>query len=312
MLKKIKNQLPILIVSTIVLIYPVSVYASTQPDGGFEPNQIEVENPLEGIFSSYPTIFNRVESIFQQISLGNVEGAVDGILGAIGLLNPAYESVRISGGEEEDNPYANPEIPEEVQDLEQHTDIVRSEIPQKLSQVVFSPSGQSAMAEQSAQIQTIAETSAQAQQAATGVLISSAQIAQTSTTHAGSIQTLAQEAEGANASQDVLKALAAQNEDLAQIIAGNSTQLANLGEIATYQSLQLDGINGQLTALNGTGQVLQVLVASQNYLLSQVDDALGQQKEYEQYKDSLKDGLNRNMSQIVFVPGLFREGAVNE
>ena len=306
---KIKSQVKILILSGIMVISPLAGYASTQPNRGVEPDE---SSTIGNVLWSTPNILNEVQTIFQQISSGNIEGAIEGVLGALGLLNPAHESVRISSGEDEDNPYANPETPEEVYDLEQHTDVVRSEIPQKLSQVVFSPSGQEAMANQSAQVQAIQEVSNQAIQAVSVASQESDQIAQTSTTHADNIQALAQEAQSADASQDVLKALAAQNEDFAQIIAGNSTQLANLGEIATYQSVQLSGINGQLTALNETGQVLQVLLASQNYLMSQVDDALGQQKDYQQYKDTLKNSLNRNMSQTVFIPGLFNGGAGNE
>jgi len=293
-------------ISGILVVTPVSALGSTQTD--VEPNEVSGGATIGDVLYESPNILNEVQSIWQKISSGNLEGAIAGILGAIGLLNPAHESARISNGEDGDNPYSDPETPEEVYDLEQHTDVVRAEIPQRLSQIVFSPSGQEAMANQSAQVQEIQQVSNQAQQAASGVLSESDQIAQTSTNHAEQIQSLGESAQSADASQDVLKALAAQNNDLAQIMAGNSSQLANLGEIATYQSVQLSGINGQLTALNETGQVTQVLLASQNYLLSQVDDALGQQKEYQQYKDSLKDGLNRNMTQMVYIPGLFGGG----
>ena len=302
---KIKKITTILMVS-IVITCPISVYGSTQTDG-------EGEGATIGdVLYESPDLVNEVQSIWQKISSGNIEGAIEGILGAIGLLNPAHESARISSGEDGDNPYANPETPEEVYDLEQHTDVVRSQIPQKLSQVVFSTSGQEAMAERTAQVQEIQQVSNEAQQAASVVVSESDQVAQTSTTHADNIQALGESAQSADASQDVLKALAAQNQDFAQIIAGNANQLANLGEIATYQSVQLSGINGQLTALNETGQVTQVLLASQNYLLSQVDDALDRQQEYQQEKDSLKDGLNRDLSQMVYIPGLFNGDAGNE
>ena len=305
MLKKIESQVKILMISGIVVITPMSAWGSTQPDTSESPNEVSGGSTIGDILYESPNIVDNVQSIWPKISSGNLEGAIEGILGAIGLLNPAHESVRISSGEDEDNPYANPETPEEVYDLEQHTDIVRTQIPQRLSQVVFSPSGQEAMAERNERVQEIQRVSNEAQQAASVVTIESKQIAQTSTNHGDNIQALGESAQSADASQDVLKALAAQNQDFAQIIAGNANQLANLGEIATYQSVQLSGINGQLTALNETGQVTQVLLASQNYLLSQVDDALGQQKDYQQYKDTLKNSLNRNMSQTVFIPGLF-------
>ena len=306
MLKKIESQVKIIILSGMVVVTPVSALGSTQTD--VEPNGVSGGATIGEVLYESPNIVNEVQSIWQKISSGNLEGAIEGILGAIGLLNPAHESARISNGEDGDNPYSDPETPEEVYELEQHTDIVRSQIPQQLSQVVFSPKGQKALAEQSAQVQAIQEVSNQAQQATSLVFQDSKQLAQTSTTHAENIEELAQEAESAQASQDILKALAAQNNDLAQIMAGNSSQLAQLGEIGVYTSVQLNGVTAQLKTLNDTGQTLEVLLASQNYLMSQVDDALGQQKDYQQYKDTLKNSLNRNMTQMVYIPGLFGGG----
>ncbi len=293
-----------------MVITPVSARGSTQSDSGANTNEVVRSSTMGDVLYESPVSVNEVQSIWQKISSGNLEGAIEGILGAIGLLNPAHESARVSNGEDGDNPYAEPETPEEVYDLEQHTEAVRSQIPQELSQVVFSPSGQEAMANQSAQVREIQEISNQAQQATNLVSQNSKQLAQTGINQAGKIKELAEEAQAANASQDVLKALAAQNEDLAQIMAGNSSQLAQLGEIGLYQSVQLNGLTAQLKALNDKGQTLEVLLASQNYLMSQVDDALGQQKEYQQYKDTLNNSLNQNMSQTVYIPGLFRESSI--
>ena len=148
---KIKRQVRILMISGILVVTPVSALGSTQID--VEPNEVSGGATIGDVLYESPNILNEVQSIWQKISSGNLEGAIEGILGAIGLLNPAHESARISNGEDGDNPYSDPETPEEVYDLEQHTDIVRSEIPQRLSQVVFSPSGQEAMAARSAQVQ---------------------------------------------------------------------------------------------------------------------------------------------------------------
>lgn len=294
-----------IMVCCVLVVYPLSVQA--QSEGGIKgQKEVTKQNlTIEEVLVEAPDIISDIKRIWQKITGGNVEGAIEAILGAIGIGNPAYESTRVGSGEEEDNPYANPETPEEVYDLERHTDIVRSQIPQKLSQVVFSPEGQKMMAEETAQVEAIQRVSHQAQQAANLVYQESATIALEGKIQADKVKTLREEAKSADASQDVLKAISAQNEELAQILAGNSSQLTQLGEIGLYQSVQLNGLNAQLAALNGKAQVLEVLVSSQNYLMSQMDDAIGQQKEYQQYKDSLKNGLNRNMSQMVFIPGLY-------
>ncbi len=298
-----------------MMFLPLSVYGSTQPDD-IEVDEIEVET-VEGlgrikeVLKQTPTVIQQVQKLYGQISTGDFNSAIEGILGAMGLLNPAQEAARISNSEDENNPYANPETPQEVYELQKHTAIVRSQMPQQLSQIVFSHSGQEAMARESEQLQQIQSASTQAQLGAGLAFGDLERIAQENGTYARDVGVTAGDAQSMRASQDVLKALAEQNEELSQIIAGNSEQLAYLGEIGAYQSLQLSGVNAQLAALNGKGQVLEVLMASQNYLMSQLNSTMTQQQEYQQYKDSLDHALNRNMLQMVFIPGLFpkSEGA---
>ncbi|MDJ0647139.1 MAG: hypothetical protein QNJ60_00395 [Xenococcaceae cyanobacterium MO_188.B19] len=291
------------------VMLPLVAYGSTQP-GGAETASIEVENGDSGlgdIVRFAPTIIEKARTIYGQISSGDYDSAVVGILGALGIINPASESGQASNSEDSENPYANPETPEEVWELEQYTDYLRSKMPQRLSQIVFGRTGQEKMAAESEQIQAIEQASYEATESANSAYSKTEEIAKENVDYADSVVDSASEAQASKASQDVLKAIAAQNKDISHIMAGNSEQLSYLGEIATYQSSQLSGLSSQLTALNGKGETLQVLMASQNYLLSQVDDALGQQKDYQQYKDSLERGIEQNMSRAMFIPGLFKD-----
>ncbi len=248
-----------------------------------------------------------IKEIYDEISSGEVESALRRILELLGLIDPAEESE--IDNSEEDNPYANPETPEEVWELENYEDIHRSRMPQKMSQIVFSKSGQEIMAAESEQVQAIESASYEAQQLASTAYDNLDQIATENIDYSNKIIDKASEAKAAKASQDVLKALAAQNQEIGQMLAGNSEQLAYLGEIATHQSFQLSGLSSQLSVLNGKTQVLQVLAASQNSLMSQVDSSLRQQREYQQYKDSLDRGVNQRMSQTIFIPGLFKDNS---
>ncbi len=150
-----------------MMFLPLSVYGSTQPDD-IEVEEIEVET-VEGlgrikeVLKQTPTVIQQVQKLYGQISTGDLNSAIEGILGAMGLLNPAQEAARISNSEDENNPYANPETPQEVYELQKHTAIVRSQMPQQLSQIVFSHSGQEAMAIESEQIEQIQSASTQAQ-----------------------------------------------------------------------------------------------------------------------------------------------------
>ena len=271
------------------VLFPLSAYSSTE---------VETESS---------TFIEKAETIYSQISAGDLDSAIRGILGALGIINPPHQSQRASSSEEEENPYANPETPEEVWELEQHTDILRSKMPQKLSQIVFSAKGQEKMARESEEIKAIEEASYQATQSAYSAQNQINEVVVRNIHYVNSVENKASTARVEKASQNVLKALAEQNRDISQIMKGNSEQLGYLAQIATNQSSQLSGLSTQLTALHKNDEILKVLMGSQNYLLSQVDDALGQQKDYQQYKDSLARGLDQNASRAIFIPGLFKD-----
>lgn len=304
---------------------PASVYASLQPiDLDLQP--IDLGTIGEEILPDYgqkkglsltsrevllqvPPIVSNTKDIFRSINTGNIEGAIDrivGILGQLGLLDPAYESARV--GTDPSGPYSNPQTPEEVYSLQRYKDIVRSSSPQKASQVVFGQVGQSALFKQSQAVAAAQQASLKGQQGVANAYQESAKLTTQNVAYAGNVEAQASKAKSENVSQDVLKAIAAQNSDLAKIAAGNSAQLAQLGKAASYQSAQLSAANTQLTALNDKTQTLAALSASQNYQTAQINAALDHQNHYQQLKDSLQQNAAYQSSNLIYIPGLVPKG----
>ncbi|NJO93697.1 MAG: hypothetical protein HC820_03840 [Hydrococcus sp. RM1_1_31] len=235
-----------------------------------------------------------------------------GILGELGLLDPADESSRvgeggtISDGSSDGNPYSNPETPEEVYELQRYTDVVRSEIPQELSQIVFGPEGQKSQSQQTEDLQLAQQATLEASLGANDAYEESVKLSKENADSAETVDAEADKAQSSKASQDVLKAIASQNADLAKIGAGTSSQLAQIGKAVSYQAAQLNATNTQLTALNDKTQVLTVLSASQNYQLAQLDAAIDHQSHYQQIKDSTWQRAAAQSSSVVYIPGLVK------
>ena len=227
-------------------------------------------------------------------------------MGELGLVDPAYEASRIFT--DPDNPYSNPQTPEEVYDMQRHTDIVGSKIPQELSQIVFGQEGQKALSEQSQALQEAQQASLSAQQEVVNAYQYSAQQAEQNTVYAEYVAVNSEKAQSHTVSQDVLKAIAAQNEEIAKIGAGNSAQLAQLGKAASYQAAQISAVNTNLTALNDKTQTLAVLSASQNYQAAQIYTAISHENYYEQSKDSLQQNAAYQASNLIYIPGLLPKG----
>lgn len=334
-----KKQTKHVVVGTILaaVAVPVSAYASLQPidlpfdlPGGSSPQGRQSSGtwdeaiPSRGSQSSaatwdeaipqIPPIISASKGIFRNISRGNVDGALDGvisILGKLGILNPMEEAARASAGAtsaSSDRPYSNPQTPKEVYDLQRHVDAVRSEIPQNLSQIVFGPQGQQALDEQSQAIEEAQAASQAGQAGAAQSYQKSAQQAQQNATYAANVSAEADKAQSATASQDVLKGIAAQNKDLARINSGSSEQLAQLGKAASYQSTQLSAANAQLAGLNDKSQTLEILSASQNDQMAQINGAIAQQNNYEHLKDDIKLDAGYQSSTMIYIPGLVPKG----
>jgi hypothetical protein len=300
-----------------VFILPATVYASTQPidwDAIYEETLSNSEG--EDDLLKVPGIALKTEEIWRSISAGDTEGVIYGffgLLGELGLFDPADISARLGdgtgepGASEGKNPYSNPKTPAQVYDLQRYTDLVRSEMSQKMSQTIFGTKGQQIRSEQAQSLQVAQSASLAAQQKTGEVSKQSSEQAAQNAESASKVGESASKAQSARASQDVLKAIAAQNADLANIGAGSSTQMAHLGEAASYQSAQLSAVNAGLNALNDKTQSLEALSAAQNYSLAQVDASLDHQIHYQQQKDSAQESFAHQSSTMVYIPGLVKE-----
>lgn len=323
-----------------IIILPASVYASLQPldlqtigeQTSFDLETINelpssnlesiAEEALVGqnnessltsreVLLKVPPVVSATQDIFRSINTGDIQGAFNRIIGILGELNlrdPAHESDRVAT--ESENPYSNPQTPEEIYDRQRHADIVRAEISQKLSQVVFGPRGQQALSQQNQEVQKAQQVSQAGQRGVAATYRESTQKAQQSVTYAKTVETQGKKAQSANVTQRVMKAIAAQNEDLAKIGSGNSVQLAHLVKATAYQSAQSSATNSQLTALNDKTQTLAVLGASQNYQAAQINAAIERQNHSQQLKDSLQENAAYQSTNLVYIPGLVSTGDV--
>lgn len=328
---KRKWRRSILIGCIAAVTLPITAYASLQPiDLDIDPETVIYGNdssqPWDESLPSgdetpagwedvlqIPPIINTSKDIYHSISSGNVNevlNGVIGILGELGLLNPTDAADNVGVGSESPagrgsgEPYANPKTPAEVYDMQRSVGTVRSEIPQNFSQVVFSPQGQQVLSQQAKAIQQAQQASGAAQQGVAQASQASAQQAQQNAAHAENVKAKAVQAKSATASQDVLKAIAAQNEDLASIGSGNSAQLSELARAASYQSTQLNAANTQMAALNDKTQTLEVLSASQNDQMAQSVAAIDHQNHYQHLKDAIATNAAVQASSMIFIPGL--------
>lgn len=255
-----------------------------------------------------PLIISASKQIFRSISTGDINGAISqvlGILGQMGLVDPANDAAQVATNSgDSKNPYANPQTPEQVYDLQRHTDVVRSEDGQKLSQILFGPQGQQAAEVQLQDIESAQQVALDSQQGVADTYQDSAGQAEQSVTSANNIEAKSTEAQSNNVSQDILKAIAAQNADLGRIEAGSSTQLADLGKAASYQSAQLSAVNAGVVALNDKTQNLGVLAAAQNYQAAQINAAIDRQSHYQELKDSAQENAAYQSSSLIYIPGL--------
>lgn len=318
------------------MVIPVTAYASLQPIDLpiYDPNSLPPSSEegvwteqlptgsgsasWEDIFLPVPPIIDASRDIYETISVGNVRGTLDrliGILGELGILNPADVAAQkggqadppgTPGGNSSSDPFSNPKTPPEFYELQRNVDIMRSEITQGLSQVVFGPQGQQAIAEKTKAIQELQKASQAAQQGVAQSSAASAKLAQQSTSAAANVTAKGEQAQAATASQDVLKAVAAQNQDLAKIGESHSAQLSELGKAASYQSAQLSAANGQLSALNGTSQDLKVLSAAQNYELAQIDTAMDHRNHYEHLQDDVRMQAASQSAAVIHIPGFMQ------
>ncbi len=249
-----------------------------------------------------PIVYQQTREIYADINEGDFVSAIRGILGLLGLLNPAQEAATV-GTRGTEEPYENPNTPEGVYEMQRHRDNVRAIEPQKISQGVFG-AGQVLRTFQGTQLDQAQEAAATGYQGTFDAYRSSARKAFNSSVSASKVETLAKTAQEATASQDVLKAIAAQNKELSDIGSNGSDQLSELAKTNYFQASQLLSANSQLSALNDKTQSLEMLGASQNYLSAQIKSSVNQGNYYSHRKDAAGQNAARQASTVVFIPGL--------
>ncbi len=249
-----------------------------------------------------PVVYQQTSEIYEDINEGDFVSAIRGILGLLGLLNPASEAA-VVGTRGTSDPYESPDTPEKVYETQRYRDNVRTIEPQKISQGVFGP-GQVLRRFQAQQLDDAQDAAATGYQGTRDAYRTSASKAFNSSVSASNVEILAKSAQDATASQDVFKAIAAQNKDLSDIGANRSEQLSQLTKTNYFQASQLLSANSQLSALNDKTQSMEVLSASENYLSAQIKSSVNQGNYYQHRKDAAGQNAVRQASTVVFIPGL--------
>ena len=305
------NVLLLCLGSMIILAAPFKTWAQTDGSNSFvegEPNVVaELPSPIESFFKdvleTINPIIDQTKEVIAEINGGSLEDAILSTLGSIGLLDPHEEANSVSASEQ--SPYSAPQSPEEVAIKAEAADAIQSQVSDRLSQIVFGQKGQEAIDEQNKVLGQTQEFSTLAQTATDEVYEVAKDIALDNYQYALEIEQQAAQAQAANASQDVLKALAAQNEYMAGINAGISQQLALLGEAQIYNSIQMNGLTEQLTISNQRQQNIETFLASQNSQLAEIDSNQELQIKQSIEKEAQQRARNRQGMTRIFIPGLF-------
>ena len=304
--------------SLLILTIPSAVRAQTKAGNSLvegEPDIIElmennpspIESFFENVFETINPIVDLTKEVIAEINGGSLEDAILTTLGAVGLIDPHEEANSVSTSDK--SPYSNPQSPEEVVLQADAADAHQSQISDRLSQIVFGQKGQEAIDEQNKIIGQTQTDATLAQIATQEVYQTAKDIAIDNYDYAESIAEQAAFAQAANASQDVLKALAAQNQYVAEINAGVSEQLALLGEAQIYNSVQMSGLNEQLTISNQRQQNMETFLADQNSQLAEIDRNQELQiKQLIEKEDRQRLRSRRGMTRI-YIPGLFENNA---
>ena len=312
------NILLLCLSSITILTIPLSVRAQTGTGNSLvegEPDIIEliennpspIESFFENVFETINPIIDQTKEVIAEINGGSLESAILTTLGAVGLIDPQEEANSVFSSDK--SPYSNPQSPEEVVLQADAADAQQSQISDRLSQIVFGQKGQEAINEQNKVIGQTQTNAVQAQTATGAVYQTAKDIAIDNYQYADKIADEAAKAQAANASQDVLKALAAQNQYMAEINSGVSEQLALLGEAQVYNSVQMSGLNEQLAISNQRQQNVETFLASGNSQLAEIDS--NQELQIRQSIDKENQERLRSRQGItrIFIPGLFENDA---
>ena len=260
---------------------------------------------IEGVLAQAPVIINKTKVLVENINQDNIENTIYGVLGEIGLIDPQQEANNTATSSQ--SPYSNPESTTEALKMGQASDTQQSQIAQRLSQIIFSKQGQEVIAQENQVLEESQEGAMLSQEAMLQTYNVSEEIVSDQIARVDDVSIATEDAITAKASQDVLKAIATQNNYAAQMNAGISQQLTLLAEAQVYSGVQMKGLNTQLTVLNQREQNMQSYFAAQNLQLSEIDNNLEQQIDVDNYYRRLKTLQAQTGITKVFIPGLFEE-----
>ena len=261
-----------------------------------------IDSFIDEVFEEINPIIDSVKGVYAEINSG-LDGVVTTVLGEIGLANPQAESNNT--GWTERSPYYNPKTATDVARRAEAADAQKAQVLERLAQVIFGKRGQEVINQQNVLLGQTQTVSGQA----TAAIGNTSQV---STGHAaqnvGRVSEVARQASiasSARVTQDVMKAIAAQNEEIANINVGISEQLALIGEGQLYNGMQMNGLTTQLTIANQRSQNMETFLAAQNSQLAEIDSnqELAMKREIErenQARTRDRQGMTR-----IFIPGLF-------
>ncbi|MEO1669450.1 MAG: hypothetical protein AAFR77_01485 [Cyanobacteria bacterium J06631_2] len=268
------------------------------------PDKSSIFDFIRDIKSINP-ILDKAKEVVTQINQGSIEDAIYTTLGAIGLVDPQAEANSVIWNEQ--TPYYNPETSEDVIRAVEAADSHRGQILGQTAQIIFGKEGQQAIEEQNQVIGKTQETATAANVAIDGVYNNSQQTLQNNAQLAAQVRQQGRVANSSKITQEVMKAIAIQNDYTAQIHLGISEQLTLIGENQVYNGLQMEGLNSQLAISNQRQQNVETFLASQISQLEEIDNnqELQIKREIEKenramYKDRL--GMTR-----IFIPGLYSD-----
>ena len=264
---------------------------------------LDILDYIEGVLAQVPVIIDRSKELIGNINQDSIENIIYGVMGEIGLIDPQQEANDIAISQE--SPYSNPQSPTEASRMGQASDSQQSQIVQRLSQIIFSKEGQEVIARQNQILKESQEGAMLSQKALVQASDVSKEVMNEQIVRADDISLVTEDARTAKASQDVLKAIAIQNNYAAQINAGISEQLTLLTETQVYNGVQMKGLNTQLTVLNQRDQNMQSYFAAQNLQLSEIDNNLEQQIDTDEYHRRIKTLQAQTGITKVYIPGLF-------
>ena len=267
--------------------------------------------PIEGFFDDvYETISPVIDDtklIFAEVNSG-LDSVVQTVLGEIGLANPDTEANSV--GWNERSPHYNPQTPTDIVRRSESADAQKSQVFSQLAQVIFGEKGQQVINKQNVILGQTQQDAAAAHAGTTQTYADSINLANQNIQLAARVAQTENVAASSRVTQDVAKAIAAQNKDLANINSGISQQLAFLGEGQLYNNMQMQGLNTQLTIANQRSQNVETFLAAQNSQLAEIDSnqELAMKREIErdnQIRTRDRQGITR-----IFIPGLFSSDAV--